>query len=35
MALNALPEYKAKLAQAIPVAKQKAKQNFVELKKII
>ena len=34
-ALNALPEYKAKLAQSIPVAKQKAKQNFVELKKII
>lgn len=33
-ALNALPEYKAKLAQSIPVAKQKAKQNFVELKKI-
>jgi colanic acid/amylovoran biosynthesis protein len=34
-ALNALPEYKAKLAQSIPVAKQKAKQNFVELKKIL
>jgi colanic acid/amylovoran biosynthesis protein len=35
IALNALTEYKAKLAQSIPVTKQKAKQNFVELKRII